>query len=548
MLDEIGDLWHDKLKNSQKAIESYAEASELEPNNHRLLHKLLGLYQQTKQWDEAIGIIQRVSDLDERAAAKSKYAYTVGVILRDEVKDTERALEKFDEALDLDRTQLKAFEAINKILNTTKDWKQLERAFRKMVRRVKTQGDGDSELEFNLWHNLGVIYRDRLKHFESAVTAFSEAAKLKPDADQEHVILAELYTLLGPDKLQDAINEHQWLLRRDPYRVESYQALYRLYFDARAYDKAWCLAATLSFLKKADAEQQKFYADNKNSGPIRPQNRLNDERWLRDLAHPEQDLLLSKIFEQVWPAVLSLRVQSDKDAGLNKKHEVDPASSTVTFARTFGFVANVLGLPTPRLFLRTDVQGGLTHMPVWPLASLSGATLLSGFSPGDLMFVAGRHLADYRPEHYIRTMLKSNTGAEGGAPRRPAAGEPRAGRRGGGRADRAAAPGEDAAWPARRPAQPRQAVRGRGSARGRQAVAPVRGADLVPCGPARGQRSRDGGEDGHPARRPGSGGPPSEGEGQGAGPLQRERGVLPPPRAPRHPHPVGLTGGHTPNG
>ncbi len=409
MLDEIGDLWHDKLKNSQKAIESYAEASELEPNNHRLLHKLLGLYQQTKQWDEAIGIIQRVSDLDERAAAKSKYAYTVGVILRDEIKDTERALEKFDEALDLDRTQLKAFEAINKILNTTKDWKQLERAFRKMVRRVKTQGDGDPELEFNLWHNLGVIYRDRLKHFESAVTAFSEAAKLKPDADQEHVILAELYTLLGPDKLQDAINEHQWLLRRDPYRVESYQALYRLYFDARAYDKAWCLAATLSFLKKADAEQQKFYADNKNSGPIRPQNRLNDERWLKDLAHPEQDLLLSKIFEQVWPAVLSLRVQSDKDAGLNKKHEVDPASSTVTFARTFGFVANVLGLPTPRLFLRTDVQGGLVHMPVWPLASLSGATLLSGFSPGDLMFVAGRHLADYRPEHYIRTMLKSNT-------------------------------------------------------------------------------------------------------------------------------------------
>lgn len=409
MLDVIGDLWHEKLKNAQKAIEAYAEASELEPNNHRLLHKLLMLYQQTKQWDEAIGIIQRVSDLDERASAKSKYAYTIAVILRDEVKDTNRAIDKFDEALDLDRTQLKAFEAINKILNTKKDWKQLERAFRKMIRRVRTQGEPDADLEFNLWHNLGVIYRDRLKHYESAVTAFREAAALKPDLDQEHVILAELFTLIGPDKLQDAINEHQWLLRRDPYRVDSYQALYRLYFDARAYDKAWCLAATLNFLKKADAEQQKFFADNRVAGPIRPQNRLNDERWLKDLAHPDQDLLLSKIFEQIWPAVLSLRVQSDKDAQLNKKHEHDPATSTVTFARTFGFVANVLGLPTPRLFLRTDVQGGLVHMPVWPLASLSGATLLSGFQPGDLMFVAGKHLTDYRPEHYIRTMLKSNT-------------------------------------------------------------------------------------------------------------------------------------------
>lgn len=408
MLDEIGDIWHSKLQNAQKAIEAYSEAVELDPKSHRVLHKLLGLYQQTKQWDEAVDVIQRISDLDDRKMAKAKYAYTIAVILRDELKDTERALVKFDEALDLDPTHLKAFEAINKILNTKKDWKQLERAFRKMIRRVMTAGDPDPELAFNLWHNLGVIYRDRLKHYESAVTAFNEAAQLRPDLEQEHVILAELYTLLGPDKIEKAIAEHQWLLRRDPNRVESYQALYRLYFDARAYDKAWCLAATLNFLKKADAEQQKFYADNRPSGPIRPQQRLNDERWLKDLAHPEQDLLLSKIFEQLAPAVLSLRLLDDKNAGLHKKYEHD-ASSTVTFAKTFFFVTNVLGLPPPRLFLRTDITGALDHRPVQPLATLAGPPVLSGLSPSDLMFVAGRHLSDYRPEHYIRTMLKSNT-------------------------------------------------------------------------------------------------------------------------------------------
>ena len=406
LLDEIGDLWHEKVKNSQKAIEAYVEAAALEPDNHRLLHKLLMLYQTTRQWDEAIEIIQRVSDLDDRKAAKAKYAYTVAVILRDEVKDTDRAVEKFNEALDLDEKQLKAFEAINKILNQKKDWKQLERAFRKMLHRISGKDDRDQDLEYNLWHNLGVIYRDRLKQYENAAEAFRVASTIR-EQDTEHVILAELYTLLG--KLDEAISEHQWLLRRDPYRVDSYQKLYKLYFDARAYDKAWCLARTLTFLNKADAEQQQFFADNRPSGPIRPTNRLNDERWLKDLASSEQDLLVSKIFEQIWPAVLSLRIQNDKDAGLNKKHEVDPATSTVTFARTFGFVANVLGMPAPRLFLRTDVQGGLTHMPVYPLASLSGATLLSGFQPSDLMFVAGRHLSDYRPEHYIRTMLKSNT-------------------------------------------------------------------------------------------------------------------------------------------
>ncbi|MCB9591319.1 MAG: tetratricopeptide repeat protein [Sandaracinaceae bacterium] len=408
MLQEIGDLWAEKAKNSQKAIESYAEATELEPGNHRLLHKLLMLYQQTRQWDEAIGIIQQISDLDERDSAKSKYAYTVAVILRDEIKDVDRSIAKFNEALDLDQTQLKAFEAINKVLTQKKDWKQLERAFRKMLHRAT--GQGNLDLEYNLWHNLGVIYRDRLKQYDNAVAAFATVTdRIRPDSTVDHQILAELHTLIGGDNINHAIAEHQWLIRQDPYRVESYQKLYKLYFDARAYDKAWCLAATLNFLKKADAEQQQFFADNRPNGPIRPTNRLNDERWLKDLAHPEQDLLASKIFEQLWGGVLSLRHQTDKAAGLAPKYEVNPVDSTVTFARTFGFVANVLGLPCPRLFLRTDVPGGLAAVPAWPLASLSGATLLSGYQPNDLMFVVGRHLADYRPEHYIRTMLRSNT-------------------------------------------------------------------------------------------------------------------------------------------
>jgi tetratricopeptide (TPR) repeat protein len=406
MLEEIGGLWNEKLKNPQKAIQCYVDAAEIKPRDHKLLHKLLALYQSTKQWDQAIEVIQRISDLDERPSVKAKYAYTIAVILRDEVKDPDRALEYFNRALDLDLSQLKAFEAINKILTVKKDWKQLERAFRKMLHRVT--GKGDRDLEFNLWHNLGVIYRDRLKQPENAVEAFKVAAQLQPDNATEHQILGELYAII-PGRTEDAIAEHQWLLKQDPYRVDSYQALYRLYFDARAYDKAWCVAATLTFLKKADTEQAQFYEQYRQRGPIRPTSRLDNERWLKDLAHPDQDLVTSKIFEVLWPAVLSVKGKTDKEMGLHPKYQVDPAQSTVTLARTFGFVSQVLGIATPRLFLRPDVAGGLTHLPVFPLASLCGATLLQGFQPQDLMFVCARHLSDYRPEHYIRSLLPSSS-------------------------------------------------------------------------------------------------------------------------------------------
>ena len=214
-------------------------------------------------------------------------------------------------------------------------------------------------------------------------------------------------------KLDEAISEHQWLLRRDPYRVDSYQKLYKLYFDARAYDKAWCLARTLTFLNKADAEQQQFFADNRPSGPIRPTNRLNDERWLKDLASSEQDLLVSKIFEQIWPAVLSLRIQNDKDAGLNKKHEVDPANSTVTFARTFGFVANVLGMPAPRLFLRTDVNSvRFEHARPRPLREArswrGGAFPAAGRRPRARVWRAWRFCSRSPPSRRSRRRARSS--------------------------------------------------------------------------------------------------------------------------------------------
>lgn len=124
-------------------------------------------------------------------------------------------------------------------------------------------------------------------------------------------------------------------------------------------------------------------------------SRALTERQRRLLWPADRHLLVDSILEQMWPSILSLRVESDREAGLSRRHEVDPASSTVTMARTFGYAAHALGLPSPRLFLRTDVAGGLAHLPVWPLATLAGNTLLSGFSPREMLFVMSHHLMGY---------------------------------------------------------------------------------------------------------------------------------------------------------
>ena len=408
LLVELGDLWHEKLNNPDGAAEAFTESLDIEPDNHVVLHKLLVAYQKAERWSEAIDIIERVCELEERQDAKAKYTYTIGVILRDKLEDEDAALERFNEALDLDSTQLKPFEAVNKLLNERKDWKALERAYRKMLHRIINEGNVD--LEHNLWHTLGIIYRDRQRNFDAAAESFKMAAGLKPDNAVEHEILAELYATM-PDKTEEAIAEHQWLLAADPNRLESYRALYKLYFDARAYDKAWCIARTLSYFQKADEEQQKFYEQYKQDREIQPKTRLSNENWLKDLMHADQDIYISKIMEVIAPAVRASLAVTDKKLNLNKRKPEDLANPSLALARQFKLAQDVLSVSIPvRLFIQKELSGALRdESRSNPPAIITGYTLLSGYRPVDLAFVCGRHLAYYRGEHFIRTMYNSHT-------------------------------------------------------------------------------------------------------------------------------------------
>ncbi len=408
LLIELGDLWQDKLGSPDAAAEAFTESLDLDPDNHVVLHKLLGTYQAAQRWSEAIDVIERVSELETRDAAKAKYAYTVGVVLRDKLEDEDAALERFNEALDLDSTQLKPFEAVNRILNVRKDWKALERAYRKMLHRIINQGNTD--LEHNLWHTLGIIYRDRQRNFDAAAESFQMAAALKPDDATEHQILAELYGMMT-DKTTEAITEHQWLLADDPNRLESYRALYKLYFDARAYDKAWCIARTLTHFAKADEEQQKFYQQYRQDREIQPRARVSNEAWVKDLMHPDEDIYISKIMEVIAPAVRASMAWTDKKLNLHKRKPEDLANPSLALARQFKLAQDVLNVSIPvRLFIQKELSGALRDEPKSnPPAIITGYTLLSGYRPVDLAFVCGRHLAYYRGEHFIRTMYNSHT-------------------------------------------------------------------------------------------------------------------------------------------
>ena len=179
---------------------------------------------------------------------------------------------------------MKAFEAIDKICTGKKDFKTQERNYRKMLKRMPATGH--DTIKVALWHALGEIYRTRLKEFNAAIQAFEVAAGLDPHNAARHEILAELYVMAGPDFSMKAVHEHMVLIKRDPFRVDSYKALRKIYMDTRQYDKAWCMCSALAFLQRADADEMAFYEQYKQKGFVRAKARLTDEMWAKNLFHP----------------------------------------------------------------------------------------------------------------------------------------------------------------------------------------------------------------------------------------------------------------------
>jgi tetratricopeptide (TPR) repeat protein len=407
MLNEIADVWSEQDKSPLKAIEALEEAREIQPLNAGLLHKLIALYQGTENWTKMIDTLQAIADSEKDPVRKSKFLYTMAQLFRDKEGDQDKAVELFSEALDLNPQYLEAFERINKLLTARKDWKALERAFRKMLLRMSAANINNPDLGFNLWHNLGLIYRDRLKDPTSAIEAFRMATRFKPDEAVERQILAELYE--STDQTEAAIGEHALVLQKDPLRVDPYRSLYKLYLRLHEYDRAWCMCAALAFLRKTDDEEQRFFEDYRPHGMIQVKSRLDNEAWVKNLFHKDENLYIGKIFEMMTPAAIVAKTNqlraSKQLPTIDKRFRQDPATSTVTFAKTFGWAAQVLGIATPELYVRNDVPGALMAIPATPPASVAGQTVLTGFTPQELTFIVGKHLSSYRGEHYIRNLF-----------------------------------------------------------------------------------------------------------------------------------------------
>jgi tetratricopeptide (TPR) repeat protein len=408
--EEIIEIYKDKLANPQKAIAAYLEALDLKPDARNLLVDVLELLHETKQWKKAVEILMRLANL-ETGRAKAKYLETAGIITNTELHSPDEAVEMFNQALDEFPDHLKPFERIDKIMTAKKDWTNQQRNYRKMIKRLGQEVEGEKKaMQLALWHGLGEIYRSRLKMYREAAEAFEVCVRLEPDNLGRHQILAELYQVQGPECYDKAIREYRLLISRakEPKdMVAALKILRRLYAELGKYDQVWCVASTLAHLKQADAEELRFFEQYRSKGLARVKSRLTEENWQKHLFHINEDRFISLVLANISQTVIAIRAHEHREYGIKRKDRRDLATDQLMLSRVFVYASQVLGVSMPELYLRQDWAGDMEFVSAREKQQLCpalivGAGLLQGRQEKELAYALGKRLTLLRADHVMR--------------------------------------------------------------------------------------------------------------------------------------------------
>jgi tetratricopeptide (TPR) repeat protein len=407
LLCDAGEIWARKADELDKAASVFEEARAIKPLDHWLLHTLLWLYGECQRWDELSNVLEGIAQIQESPEKKAKSFFAMAQVVLEKVGDPIRAAELFDQVLDIDKKRLDAFEKLVRALTEAKDWDFLERSYRKMIARIKADPEPNVNLQFALFHQLGLIYRDRLDDAERAYESLEAASQLRPDDTGVRNIVTEL--LVVTDNLDAAVSRIREMIERDPHEADLYSELYELFLRQHYFDKAWCAVNVLAQLREPSAEQRRFHEDYAPMPLAEVPGQIVEQAWQSHVLHRDLDPTLTQLFSRMTPAVARMRYSQ-----LRPEQLVYAAGRPFTNAHsrlyeairiTFANAAEILHMSPPELLLGDP--GSI--IPFAPAFSPFGAIHVSAPAvdarADSLVYVIGKRLAEQRPELIARAFF-----------------------------------------------------------------------------------------------------------------------------------------------
>ena len=355
MAVELGKLAREKLDDAHVAVDAYVTAYRIKPHDLEVMDALYILYRETRQPQKATEVLQKM--LEEPALQGDKNRakrvwFALGEILRDDIKEFDRAVDAFNSALDVDPRFIDAFSAIEGLLGGLQQWKPLEENYARMIQRLpKTEDTHGARMA--MWRALGDLYAQVLKDPAGALMSYQVVAAGVPDDAAVQETYAEL-AAQAPGNEEKAIAAYRRALpnTQNPGKVLS--ALASLSAKRKDYDGAYlaAMAATTLTGESGPGEKEILskltpYAKKKEVA----QRSVTDRMWQTQLFHPYVRGPLSELMAILFEQVGHLYSVPIAQYQVNpKRHRIDVASAQEYQIHHFRYVARLLGMESVELY------------------------------------------------------------------------------------------------------------------------------------------------------------------------------------------------------
>ncbi len=411
LLVQTGDVFLEKIRDRDAAAQTYVMALDLEPDSRNLLTKLMGVYSDAQDWSRLIEVILRIAEMVQQPDQLAKYYNTAATIAHQELGRFDEAANYYEEALShlaptAGQSQLKG---LVECLTQNQDWERLERAYEARAERMREAGLSGADIAAVIDARAEVLSQ-RLGRTADALTLYEQAQTLDPQNRVRREMLTAVYTKEPKRYFVRAVASHREMLAEDPYRLESLQALRRIYTSGKRPDESWCLCQALRCLQMADVDEEKFFKKYRLTSLPKARRALDEDMYRRYVWHPAQEPGLTAIFASLTPAIIATQSQALESLGVDPRNYTDPANDPTAMGRMLHYVAELTAARLPTVYHCPNDVGGLSFLFSSPPAIGIGQGARAGGPQQALAFVAGRHASYFRPGHYIRQLIPTGTG------------------------------------------------------------------------------------------------------------------------------------------
>lgn len=400
-------IYHNHRRDLVKCVQSLQAALQIQTEDVEGLEHLAQVYEEGQDWRSAVNVRLRQVEVETEPEAQVQTLMRLGRLYEAKLGDREHAVLAYDNALELAPGRK---EAIGALMNLYERAGELE-AMQALITRYRGLLPEAERARVNPYlMRLSAAYETREGDDDRAAGVLSSALDI--DAGYEPALerLAQLYAKQDA-RCGEAIDIHKQLLRRDPFRVESYLPLFELFQRVGRPDPAFVVAELLVALRAASPEAELFYAERKAQVPPRAARGLSEQEHLDWIVHPKERVaegslravfsVLGRELSKLYPGDLGLYQLNPKQDRVGPRSR-DPIRLKVDQ------LSEVLSPPSFDLWVTGAFQLELFIENTRPLALIVGGRLAQRLQEKDQRFRLARELERMCGGHHLLTRVPAD--------------------------------------------------------------------------------------------------------------------------------------------